>query len=202
MKILIHIILFLSLCVNAYSQKDLSGNYSTPWGARLTLNPDKTFNYQSFECYHLKTANGKWDQINDTLYLETTNIPGYDSIINIEFTDVNLSGTRVSIKDTNENIAFFLNIKAISHLDTIVKNTDTLGYAHFEFQEIDQIKVGSTVINLKSNRKKNNHIFITFENIDFIGTENFNNQPFFIKGKKLYYVYPSGINKSLFFKRQ
>jgi len=184
------------------AQRNLPGDYRTPWGANLILNDDSSFKYRSFECYHLVTASGSWTYADDTLYLSTEPKTGYDSLVSVQQSLYpNIAGTRIIITDLDSTPAFFNYVTAYSNGQKTSLSTDTLGYIDFPVTSIDSIRVmGSEVISIDQ-RAANNLIRLTFFNINYLDTEDFDRSPFLVGGKKLYFVYKEGISKKKYFKK-
>ena len=193
----------IGLTTGLFAQKDISGTYRAPWGSKLTLKTNKTFDYESFECHHLVTATGDWKFTKDTLRLTTTNKAGYDSIINIEYSNTDFDGIRITLTDKDTNTAYFVPVMAFNNGDTIGKNTGTLGYVDFNLSTIDSVQIGrNSAIKLTAGKNEQNHITISFLNINILDTENFNNRPYLFRGKKLYLIFDEGINKKKYFKKE
>ncbi|PWH82974.1 hypothetical protein [Brumimicrobium oceani] len=203
MKKIIPILIFLLFASILTAQSRLNGTYNTPWGSELILVEGNIFNYKSFECYHLITAKGNWNISNDTLRLNTFPKAGYDSIISIKQKKTDLNSYRITLTDLNNNIAYFTSITAYINGKTINKNTDTLGYIDLNTNTIDSIRVeNQKIIKYQADKENQNHIIITYFNVNIADTENFENQPFLIKGKKLFYIYLNTHNKKKYFKKK
>lgn len=199
---LILLVFLLGLATRLCAQKNLPAIYKAPWGSELTLKEDKTFDYSSFECTHWVTAIGRWTYSDDTLRLTTTNLPGLDSIVEIEHSKIELDGIRVLLTDKNANVSFFTSVVAYSNGDSAVSNTGIVGFVDFELSNIDSLKIGpNSAINVFASRKDQNQIAIFFFNLD-LNTRNFDDQPFLVRRNKLYYVYEKGISKKKYFRKE
>lgn len=184
------------------AQKHLPGGYQTPWGANLILGDDSTFTYRSFECYHMVSANGDWSYAKDTLYLTTRPKAGYDSLVSVEQSLIpRFTGTRIVISDLDSTQAFFTYVTIYSGGQRISLSTDTLGYVDVPATSVDSIRVISSEIIKIGQSTGNNLICLTFFNINYMDTEDFNKRPFLVDGKKLYFVYKDGISRKKYFKK-
>lgn len=194
---------FICFSFNLFSQNKLTGTYWNSLGAKLILNADSTFAYESHECYHWMKSVGNWTAKNDTLLLTTTNKAGTDSVVSIDSSKNDLDGIRIKLIDKDSILGYFISIKAYSNGEIIEENTDTLGYVSFNLKKIDSVKIGNDLIHEKPLYKNNfNHLEITFLNLNFLDTENFDNKPFLIKSNKLYYIFSYGINKKKHFQKE
>lgn len=188
---------------NLFSQNKLKGTYWNFLNAKLVLNADSTFFYEAPECYHWMRSVGNWTTKNDTLLLTTTNKAGTDSVISVDSSKIDLDGIRIKLIDKDSLLGYFVPMKAYSNGEIIEENTDTLGFVNFNLSKIDSIKVGNDLILEKPLNKINfNHLEITFLNLNFLDTENFDKKPFLIKRNKLYYIFSDGISKKKYFKKE
>jgi len=184
------------------AQKHLPGDYRTPWGAHLIIEDDSTFKYRSFECYHMITASGDWTYADDTLYLTTKPKAGYDSLVSVQQSlSPGITGTRIIISDLDSTPAFFNYVAIYSGGQKTSLSTDTLGYVDFPATPVDSIRVMSSEVISLGQSTANNLIRLTFDNINYLDTEDFDKSPFLVGGKKLYFVYKDGINKKKYFKK-
>lgn len=194
---------FVCFSLELSAQHKLVGTYWNPSGAKLVLNADSTFFYEAHECYHWMRSKGNWMTKKDTLLITTTNKAGTDSIISVDSSKINLDGIRIKLIDKDSVLGYFISISAYTDGEIIKANTDTLGYVNFNLTKIDSVKIGDNLILEKSLSKNNhNYMLVTFLNLNFLDTENFDKKPFLIKRNKLYYIFSDGISKKKYFKKE
>lgn len=194
---------FVCFSLELSAQHKLAGTYWNSSGAKLVLKADSTFAFESHECYHWVRSVGNWTTKNDTLLLTTTNKAGTDSVIGVDSSKIDLDGIRIKLIDKDSILGYFISIKAYSNGEIIEENTDTLGFVNFNLTKIDSVKIGNDLILEKPLNKNNfNHLEITFLNLNFLDTENFDKKPFLIKMNKLYYIFTDGINKKKYFQKE
>lgn len=194
---------FVSFSLELSAQHKLAGTYWNFLNAKLVLNADSSFFYEAHECYHWMRSVGDWTTKNDTLLLTTTNKAGTDSVISVDSSKIDLDGIRIKLIDKDSLLGYFVPMKAYSNGEIIEENTDTLGFVNFNLSKIDSVKIGNDLILEKPLNKNNfNHLEITFLNLNFLDTENFDKKPFLIKKNKLYYIFTDGINKKKYFQKE
>jgi hypothetical protein len=195
-----NIIILTLLTQVLYSQKKVSGAYKTPWGSELILFPNQTYEYESFECYHLVTSKGTWVLKQDTLILD--NNAGIDSIVDITMAKGDFDAISFRITDVNSYVPVTLPIIAYSKGDSTLMQTDDSGNAVFNLNYIDSIKISNRVIGIKANKLNQNKITLTFYNINIIDVESFEDLNFKVRRKKLLYIYKGKLDENRFFKRK
>lgn len=194
---------FVCFSLELSAQHKLVGTYWNPYGAKLVIKADSTFFYEVHECYHWMRSIGNWTTKKDTLLITTTNKAGTDSIISVDSSKINLDGIRIKLIDKDSLLGYFVPMKAYSNGEIIEENTDTLGFVNFNLSKIDSVKIGDDLILEKSLSKNNhNYMLVTFPNLNFLDTENFDKKPFLIKRNKLYYIFSDGISKKKYFKKE